>query len=95
MLGVLNMLQKLLKEEDPPLIAVVFDASGRTFRDDLYVEYKANRPAMEDDLRAQVDPLIETVTALGLPSAAHRRASRPTTSSARWRSTPPRPDSTS
>ena len=38
-LGVLNMLQKLLKEEDPALIAVVFDASGRTFRDDLYVEY--------------------------------------------------------
>ena len=66
-LGVLNMLQKLLKEEDPALIAVVFDASGRTFRDDLYVEYKANRPAMEDDLRAQVAPLIETVTALGLP----------------------------
>ena len=66
-LGVLNMLQKLLKEEDPLLIAVVFDASGRTFRDDLYVEYKANRPAMEDDLRAQINPLIEAVTALGLP----------------------------
>ena len=66
-LGVLNMLQKLLKEEDPLLIAVVFDASGRTFRDDLYIEYKANRPAMEDDLRAQIDPLIEAVTALGLP----------------------------
>ena len=66
-LGVINMLLRLLKDDDPPLIAVVFDAPGRTFRDDLYVEYKANRPSMPDDLRAQIDPLIETVTALGLP----------------------------
>jgi len=66
-LGVLNMLLRLLKEDDPPLIGVVFDAPGRTFRDDLYAEYKANRPAMPDDLRAQVEPLIEAVEALGLP----------------------------
>ena len=66
-LGVLNMLLKLLKEDEPPLIGVVFDASGRTFRDDLYAEYKANRPSMPDDLRAQVDPLIAAVEALGLP----------------------------
>jgi len=66
-LGVINMLLKLLKDDDPPLVGVVFDASGRTFRDDLYVEYKANRPSMPDDLRAQVGPLIETVSALGLP----------------------------
>ena len=45
----------------------MFDASGRTFRDDLYVEYKANRPSMPDDLRAQVEPLIAAVEALGLP----------------------------
>src|SRR5262245_62490169 len=66
-LGVINMLLKLLKDDDPALIGVVFDASGRTFRDDLYVEYKANRPSMPDDLRSQVAPLIETVSALGLP----------------------------
>jgi DNA polymerase-1 len=66
-LGVLNMLQKLLREDDPPLIAVVFDAPGRTFRDDLFAQYKAHRPAMDDDLRAQVEPLIAAVEALGLP----------------------------
>jgi DNA polymerase-1 len=66
-LGVLNMLLKLLKEQRPQMIAVVFDAPGRTFRDDLYAEYKANRPPMDDDLRAQVAPLIEAVEALGLP----------------------------
>ena len=66
-LGVINMLLKLLKDDDPPLIGVVFDAPGRTFRDDLYVEYKANRPSMPDDLRAQVQPLIDSVRALGLP----------------------------
>jgi DNA polymerase-1 len=66
-LGVLNMLQKLLKEQDPPLIGVVFDAPGKTFRDELFAEYKAHRPPMPDDLRAQVDPLITAVEALGLP----------------------------
>jgi DNA polymerase-1 len=66
-LGVLNMLQKLLKEEDPQLVAVVFDAPGRTFRDDLFEQYKANRPPMPDELRSQVQPLLDAVTALGLP----------------------------
>jgi len=66
-LGVLNMLQKLLKEHDPPLIGVVFDAPGKTFRDELFAEYKAHRPPMPDDLRAQVEPLITAVEALGLP----------------------------
>jgi DNA polymerase I len=66
-LGVLNMLLRLLKEDHPALIGVVFDAPGRTFRDELYTEYKANRPSMPDDLRAQVDPLIDAVEALGLP----------------------------
>ena len=66
-LGVLNMLNKLLKEEDPELIAVVFDAPGRTFRDDLFEAYKAHRPPMPDDLRAQIAPLIEAIPALGLP----------------------------
>ncbi len=66
-LGVLNMLNKLLKEENPGLIAVVIDAPGRTFRDELFEAYKAHRPPMPDDLRSQVEPLIEAIPALGLP----------------------------
>ncbi|MBX3704326.1 MAG: DNA polymerase I [Steroidobacteraceae bacterium] len=66
-LGVLNMLNKLLKEEDPEHIAIVMDAPGRTFRDDLFEEYKAHRPPMPDELRAQIEPLIEAIPALGLP----------------------------
>ena len=67
LLGVLNMLNKLLKEESPELIAVVLDAPGRTFRDELFEEYKAHRPPMPDDLRAQIAPLVEAIPALGLP----------------------------
>jgi len=66
-LGVLNMLQKFLKDFRPEHIAVVFDAPGRTFRDELFTEYKAQRPAMPDDLRAQVAPLLEIIAAQGLP----------------------------
>jgi len=66
-LGVLNMLAKLLKEHDPPLVAVVFDAPGKTFRDELFAEYKSHRPPMPDDLRSQVEPLITAVQAQGLP----------------------------
>jgi DNA polymerase-1 len=66
-LGVLNMLNKMIKEEAPDRIAVVFDAPGRTFRDDLFDQYKAHRAPMPDDLRAQVQPLFDTVAAMGLP----------------------------
>ena len=66
-LGVINMLQKSLKEAKPSHLAVVFDAPGRTFRDDLFEAYKAHRPPMPDDLRAQIAPLLEAVEALGLP----------------------------
>ncbi len=66
-LGVLNMLNRICKEDDPDLIAVVFDAPGRTFRDELFEEYKAHRPPMPDELRAQIAPLIEAIPALGLP----------------------------
>lgn len=66
-LGVLNMLQKLCKEESPQLIAVVFDAPGRTFRDALFESYKAQRSPMPDDLRAQLQPLLDCVDAMGLP----------------------------
>src|SRR5690606_26747407 len=65
--GVVNMLLKLLDDYAPDEVAVVFDAPGRTFRDDLYAEYKANRPPMPDDLRAQIDPLLEAIDALGIP----------------------------
>jgi DNA polymerase I len=66
-LGVLNMLNKMIKEESPDRIAVVFDASGRTFRDDLFDQYKAHRAPMPDDLRSQVQPLLDAVAAMGLP----------------------------
>ena len=66
-LGVLNMLQKLLKEEAPQLIAVVVDAPGRTFRDDLFEKYKATRQPMPDDLRSQLQPLLDCVQSMGLP----------------------------
>jgi DNA polymerase-1 len=66
-LGVLNMLHRMLREQDPQLLAVVFDAPGRTFRDDLFAEYKAHRPPMPDDLRLQIEPLVAAVEALGLP----------------------------
>ena len=65
--GVLNMLHKLLREFPGTRLAVVFDAPGRTFRDDLFAEYKAHRPPMPDELRAQIEPLLQAVAAMGLP----------------------------
>lgn len=65
--GVINMIQKLIKDEQPEQLAVIFDPKGKTFRDDIYPEYKANRPPMPDDLRGQVEPLFEVIRALGLP----------------------------
>jgi DNA polymerase-1 len=67
LLGVLNMINKLCREEPSEHIAVVFDAPGKTFRDAMFEKYKANRPPMPDDLRAQVDPLLAAVPAMGLP----------------------------
>ena len=65
--GVINMLKKLVAEYQPEYMAVVFDAKGKTFRNDLYKAYKANRPPMPDDLRDQIEPLHELVDALGYP----------------------------
>ncbi|VAW53716.1 DNA polymerase I [hydrothermal vent metagenome] len=65
--GVINMLSKLVEEYKPENIAVVFDAKGKTFRNDMYKEYKANRPPMPDELRSQIAPLYELVEALGYP----------------------------
>ena len=65
--GVANMLRKLLADYAPAHIAVVFDAKGRTFRDDLFEHYKANRPPMPDDLAVQIEPLHALVAAMGFP----------------------------
>jgi DNA polymerase-1 len=65
--GVINMLRSLLSEYQPEYMAVVFDARGKTFRHEMYREYKANRPSMPDELAVQVEPLHALVRALGLP----------------------------
>jgi DNA polymerase-1 len=65
--GVLNMLRKLIRDEQPDRVAVVFDAKGKTFRNDIYPEYKANRPPMPDDLRVQIEPLHQIIRAQGFP----------------------------
>ena len=65
--GVVNMLRRLLKEQPSEYFAVVFDAPGPTFRDQMYPKYKANRPPMPDELRGQIQPLHDVISALGLP----------------------------
>jgi DNA polymerase-1 len=65
--GVINMLRRLIADYAPTHIAVVFDAPGKTFRDDLYPAYKANRPSMPDDLRVQIEPTLDIIRAMGLP----------------------------
>ena len=65
--GVLNMLRRLHKDYPSDYSACVFDAKGKTFRDDIYPEYKANRASMPDDLRAQIEPLHEAIKAMGWP----------------------------
>lgn len=67
MYGVLNMLRSLMLQYKPSHVAVVFDAKGKTFRDELFESYKSHRPPMPDDLRAQIAPLHEMVEAMGLP----------------------------
>ena len=65
--GVINMLRSLLNLYKPDQMAVVFDAKGKTFRNDMYEDYKAQRPPMPDDLRTQIEPLHNIIRALGLP----------------------------
>lgn len=65
--GVISMLRKMVAEYPDSPVAVVFDAKGKTFRDDMYPEYKANRPPMPDELREQIEPIHEIVKAMGLP----------------------------
>ncbi|MFA4742240.1 DNA polymerase I [Vibrio vulnificus] len=68
--GVVNMLRSMMRQFASDRIAVVFDAKGKTFRDDMYPEYKANRPPMPDDLRCQIEPLHQVIKAMGLPLIA-------------------------
>ncbi len=65
--GMVNMLKRLLADHDTAYVGLVFDAEGKTFRDDMYAEYKANRSAMPDELARQVKPIHEVVSALGFP----------------------------
>jgi len=65
--GVSNMLRKLIADYQSEYITVVFDAPGKTFRNDLYDQYKAHRPSMPDDLRVQIEPLHQLIRAMGLP----------------------------
>ena len=65
--GVINMIRRLLKDYPDSPVAVVFDAKGKTFRDELFAEYKAQRPPMPDDMRPQVEPIHQIVRAMGLP----------------------------
>lgn len=65
--GVVNMLRSMMRQFASDRMAVVFDAKGKTFRDDMYPEYKANRPPMPDDLRCQIEPLHNVIRAMGLP----------------------------
>lgn len=65
--GVINMLRRLLRDYPGAPVVMIFDAKGKTFRDDMYPEYKANRPPMPDELREQIAPLHAIVEAMGLP----------------------------
>ena len=67
MYGVVNMLKSLISQVEPSHIAVVFDAKGKTFRDELFEQYKSHRPPMPDELRSQIQPLHAIIQALGIP----------------------------
>ena len=69
--GVVSMLRKMQADNADSNIVVVFDAKGKTFRDEMYAEYKSNRPPMPDDLREQIEPLHQCVKAMGLPMVVH------------------------
>ena len=64
--GILNMVSRLLTDFEPERIAVIFDARGKTFRKDLYAQYKANRPPMPEELKLQIEPAIKAIEALGI-----------------------------
>jgi DNA polymerase-1 len=65
--GVINMIRRLIKDYPGSTVAVIFDAKGKTFRDDIYPQYKASRPSMPDELRSQIEPIHKMIKAMGLP----------------------------
>ena len=65
--GVLTMINKLVREQPDAQVAIVFDAPGKTFRDELFADYKATRPPMPDELREQIGPILDAVRLMGLP----------------------------
>ena len=65
--GVINMIRSLIKSHSDANIAIVFDAKGKTFRNEIYGEYKAHRPPMPDELRSQIEPIHDIIRAMGLP----------------------------
>jgi len=65
--GVVNMLRRLVADYQPESMVVVFDAKGKTFRDKIFKEYKANRPSMPDEMRSQIEPLHKLVESMGMP----------------------------
>ena len=65
--GVINMVRKLISEYQPESMVVIFDAKGKTFRNDMYADYKANRPPMPDELRSQIEPIHNIIRAMGIP----------------------------
>ncbi|MDW6002561.1 DNA polymerase I [Vibrio mangrovi] len=68
--GVVNMIRSMMRQFPSDRIAVIFDAKGKTFRDDMYPEYKAHRPPMPDELRCQIEPLHQIIRSMGLPLLA-------------------------
>ena len=72
--GVVNMLKSLVKQFDPSHVGVIFDAKGKTFRNDMYSDYKSNRPSMPDDLRCQIQPLHKIIKAMGFPADQYWRS---------------------
>jgi len=65
--GVVSMIRKILSDYKPDYVAVVFDAKGKNFRHEMYPQYKATRPSMEEDLKVQIKPLHEIIVAMGIP----------------------------
>ena len=65
--GVINMIRRIDKDYPGSVVAVVFDAKGKTFRDEIFAEYKAHRPPMPDDLRSQIEPIHNIIRAMGIP----------------------------
>ena len=83
-----NMLRSLLKQYPDSEVAVVFDAKGKSFRNDIYADYKAHRPPMPDDLRSQIEPIHQIIQAMGIPLLVIDGVAAGTAARRRWRPAP-------